>query len=364
MDLAAFELSCRQFFYDGNESAREKMDKAVRQAEPHQRMIFTRLMASVRAEFHKDREADRRREYHRLLPTYELESVVRHAVALPPRPMAQPSGQTTVKPSELHQPSLFQSTSATEVQAMRSSRAKTVRRGELTAFLKDYASKVMIGPQPFLRSLFAVLALQTTDSYGQRCLQWDIDDAVFIEASGAAFARDALRLLVSVIGFRMQSPSLHGFPGVPVTENNATQSTALLSHASIDGVPTVTTPGSNPFTDPSPHGQQRRQEDMPLLIRTFVLPPYYENTELVALLKLFPTFISEPGWKLAHSMADSKHRKTDADLESASVHSSKKDFSYDTLGHGLISSSQHERLSGFKGSLLARFWLWLISLCF
>lgn len=80
--------------------------------------------------------------------------------------------------------------------------AKRERRDRLKRFLDTHAGKNNIGPAPLLSALAAVLRLQAQadkkGGAGGSRVEWEIDDAVWMECGGKDFMIDALAVVKGV----------------------------------------------------------------------------------------------------------------------------------------------------------------------
>lgn len=88
------------------------------------------------------------------------------------------------------------------INTMRSSLARKNRKELLKGFIKNYGERGLVGTQPFLKSLCAVLWLQGLPvgkgGAGKRRVEWEVDVAVFSEAGGGSWMIDSIEILKAV----------------------------------------------------------------------------------------------------------------------------------------------------------------------
>lgn len=103
------------------------------------------------------------------------------------------------------------SESTSSLKVLRSKQARQTRLKFLKDFLSEHCSSELIGTHPFLRSLYAVLYLQSLSENkggaGRRRVEWKVDTVVFIEAGGGSWMEDSVELIKSV-GSQIYSISL------------------------------------------------------------------------------------------------------------------------------------------------------------
>ncbi|GAA6018588.1 hypothetical protein JCM10207_007227 [Rhodosporidiobolus poonsookiae] len=178
-ELDAFSLVCRRLYYHSDPSAARQVDQTLAKLPPSFRSAYARTMAAVRSDFHRDEELRRRTVVEELLASTVPGGVVKRALLISPE--------------------------STSTAAMRSSSARKLRRDGLRRFLDSNCVKSMPGPHPFFRSMFAALWLQGLDTgkggAGERCVEWEVDLAVFSEAGGGeGWAKEAIEALKGVLG--------------------------------------------------------------------------------------------------------------------------------------------------------------------
>ncbi|GAA5935936.1 hypothetical protein JCM10213_002159 [Rhodosporidiobolus nylandii] len=224
-DLVRFADLCRQLYYDKSDTAAQRIDATLGKLPPSFRTAYARTMAAVRADFHRDDEIRRRRGVETLLASIAPAQSVKTALGISP--------------------------TSDSVAAHRSSRAWQVRREGLKAFLDANCVKAMPGTHPFFKSLFAALWLQGLPSSkggaGARCVEWEVDVAVFTEAGGGdGWAREAVEALKGVLGMseRICEPS-----ETDTTRTSFFESTSASSRAS--SIADLPIPFAIPELDPS-----------------------------------------------------------------------------------------------------------------
>lgn len=145
-------------------------------------------MAAIRSAFHRDEEIRRRTLVETTLaafaPAQHVKSALRVSV-----------GGTT---------------------AMRSALARRTRARLLQAFILAHCDKSMPGTHPFFKSLYGALKLQSMKQgqggAGGRVVEWEVDVAVFSEASGGSWMQDSIEVLKAV------SSCVCSAVNVPLTE--------------------------------------------------------------------------------------------------------------------------------------------------
>jgi hypothetical protein len=136
-----------------------------------QRATYSRLQASIRADYHATMAMRRNAEFlARLRSTIPGGSLAPHARAAPA-----------------------------------SAAARRERAERLATFIAAWCKSSMPGTMPFFEGLYAVLRLQALPAAlggaGGRRLEWEVDDAAFKEAAGRDFTLAALDVLKGVLGF-------------------------------------------------------------------------------------------------------------------------------------------------------------------
>jgi hypothetical protein len=152
----------------------QSVDAILNRLPAHSRTQYARTMAGVRSQFHRDEEIRRRQEVEATLAANE-------------------PGRTIMNVLRVSEGGTI---------AMRSSTAKQERAKLLRAFIQNHCVKAMPGTHPFFRSLYALLYLQALKAEkggaGKRRVEWEVDMAVFSEASGGSWMADSIELLKGV----------------------------------------------------------------------------------------------------------------------------------------------------------------------
>lgn len=192
-ELASFAELCRQLYYAKDASAAQSIDTILNRLPPSSRTIYARTMASVRSQWHREEELKRRELVERTLEGVEPGAKVKAVLGVK-------EGGTI---------------------AMRSKRAKQARAEGLKAVLEEHCQQAMPGVHPFFRSLHYNLVLQVSSlvsgalfeadhrlsaqslkankgGAGKRRVEWEVDMAVFSEASGGSWMVDSIELLKGV----------------------------------------------------------------------------------------------------------------------------------------------------------------------
>lgn len=80
--------------------------------------------------------------------------------------------------------------------------AREERRDKLQRFIQAYCLSEMPGTHPFFAGLYGLLRLQSLPEKlggaGERTMEWEIDDAVFLESAGKDFTSEAIAVLKGV----------------------------------------------------------------------------------------------------------------------------------------------------------------------
>ncbi|KAL7415415.1 hypothetical protein BDY24DRAFT_349333 [Mrakia frigida] len=170
-DISLFHSACVRFFYHQDPSAQSYIESVLSSLPPSHRAAFTRVQAAVRSTFHADEEVRRRNEFEVLLRGTD------------------PGGGLTV--GNRRDPN--------------GKGARREREERLKVFLTDYGGKNEVGPRPFLLGVWTALRLQggkeEKGGAGGRRVEWEVDDAVWMEAGGKDFMIEAIAVVKGVLGF-------------------------------------------------------------------------------------------------------------------------------------------------------------------
>lgn len=174
--LSTFSEECKKMFYTGDPLATKNVENIIKNLPAGSKATYTKQMAIVRSQFHRDAASSRRAEVDKLLLDTLPSSIIIKAVG----------GDSSLS-------------------AMRSPRARQERIDRLKKFISAHCVRNMVGAHPFFNSLCAVLHLMSLPARklgsGKRRVEWDIDLALFCEAGGEPFLADSIQLLKGVLGF-------------------------------------------------------------------------------------------------------------------------------------------------------------------
>ncbi|KAG8931146.1 hypothetical protein FRC03_010546 [Tulasnella sp. 419] len=170
-DLELFAQQCRAWFYDQDAAAGKAMNATLASQPPSERAKFTRLQASIRSEFHASQSLRRLHEFRALV------AGTKPGQSLPPAMRSRPN----------------------------SSPARQERLNRLSRFISSQCTSGAPGTHPFFEGLYAVLRLQalppSLGGAGEKRIEWEIDDATFIESGGKEFMNEAIDIFKGVLGF-------------------------------------------------------------------------------------------------------------------------------------------------------------------
>ncbi|PLW22705.1 hypothetical protein PCASD_13727 [Puccinia coronata f. sp. avenae] len=174
--LAHFSEECRKMFYTGDAIATKNVESIIKNLPAASKATYTKQMATVRSQFHRDAASSRRAEVDKLLLDTLPSSIIIKAVG-----------------------------NDSSLAAMRSPRARQERLDRLKKFMNAHCVRNMVGVHPFFNSLCAVLHLMSLPARksgsGKRRVEWEIDLALFCEAGGEPFLVDSIQFLKGVLGF-------------------------------------------------------------------------------------------------------------------------------------------------------------------
>ncbi|GAA5898247.1 uncharacterized protein JCM6883_000968 [Sporobolomyces salmoneus] len=189
--LVRFSALCRRQYYDNDAESARKVGEILAKLPPSSVAIYSRTMATVRSEYHRDKEIERRIKVETILATILPGSSIKQALGVS-----------------------LEDGMGGGVAAMRSSKARRARYEAFKAFVDSNCVKQIPGCHPFFRSLFGALWLQSIEpgrgGAGNRRVEWEIDVAVFTEAGGGdSWTRDAVEALKGILGMdeRVKEPS-------------------------------------------------------------------------------------------------------------------------------------------------------------
>lgn len=146
-----FKYSIRYFNQD--EDAGRQMTQTLTSIPSSQRANYARIQASIRASFHKYMAERRRAEFQAHM------SATVPGGSLPAHCRSNPDGNA----------------------------AKRERKERFDRFVKAWCNVGMPGTKPFFESLWAAMALEVVPEHlggaGSRRIEWEFDDAVFMESA-------------------------------------------------------------------------------------------------------------------------------------------------------------------------------------
>ncbi|KAF9222744.1 hypothetical protein BS17DRAFT_783321 [Gyrodon lividus] len=377
-DLEKFTEYCRSWYFDQDEASGRMMTQTLANVPPSQRAPYSRLQASIRSAYHASVNSRRQAEFQAHI------SATQPGGSLMPHSRAEPSGTM----------------------------ARKERFDRLDRFVRTWCNMGMPGTKPFFEALWAIMRLQVLPEQlggvGRNKIQWEFDDAVFIEAAGKDFMLEAIDVLKGVLAFEeipssgttrgfasYQPPSLHsraksqplpsrneaGSP-IPSPITMATQgkrtrapsdpfldmpalSHSLPSASSHSSGVTIPPPPSIPENagDGAPHDQDAEEERLPPLRSEFAIEeadvhlriwttPDLPNPEYLSLLTVFPSSITR---RALPRFAISTHPRA-ADVEEGEEERGEgKEIRF---GTGTMWISSKQRSDGYQGGWWTRFVLW------
>ncbi|KAM0789438.1 hypothetical protein ACM66B_000261 [Microbotryomycetes sp. NB124-2] len=368
--LQQFAELCRQLYFDKSAKAAQTIDATLSKLPQHYRTPYAKTMAAVRAQFHVHEQVTKKTAVLETLAATDSGQVVKDVLRV-----TEGGSQT-----------------------MRSSVAKTIRRNRLKAFVDEHCIKAMPGTHPFFKSLYCAILLQATASdvggAGARRVEWQVDLAVFAEASAGSWMKDSIELLKGVLGCTevqiassqkaMSEAHVNATaPPAPVSARDRSTSDPFLdpkdrptkSDQMADPL-TPTSPLSPSLTTESPllpepneaHGARSHQTSTADDMRVFTLPSYITDPELLALNRLFPDFITsrtrlamfvdvgDDG--LASGSKPSRHSVVGSQARLPVTTSTSQKVGPHP-GHGEVRVSDSVRDPGWRGTLVERFILWI-----
>lgn len=151
-----FRQLCQARFYEQDRDATLQIEALLKDASATAQSCYNKILSSVRQKYHEDVTRERQENLRRVLleamPDLDLD--------------------------------------------------RDERRAKVKNFLESYASKELIGTHPFLKALYTVLYLQTVkDSKGGaggKCIEWALQEEVFMEAGSGDWTKESVTLLKTV----------------------------------------------------------------------------------------------------------------------------------------------------------------------
>lgn len=151
-----FEQLCKARFYEQDRDATLQIEEILKQASVTAQSCYNKILSTVRQQYHEDVSRQRKEALKRVL--------------LEARPDLELS--------------------------------KEERRARVKSFLETYASKEVIGTHPFLKGLYTVLYVQTIKDVkggaGGKCVEWALQEEVFMEAGTGQWTNESVALLKTV----------------------------------------------------------------------------------------------------------------------------------------------------------------------
>ncbi|CAK5281786.1 unnamed protein product [Mycena citricolor] len=306
-ELDQFAEYCRAWYFTQDEACGRLMTQTLANLPSSQRAPYSRLQASIRSAYHRSVNARKTAEFRAHL------AATQPGGSLMPHARADPHGNV----------------------------ARKERFERFERFIRTWCTMGMPGPEPFFRSLWAILRLQVVPESiggaGRNRIQWEFDDAVLRETGGKDFMLESIDVLKGVLGFTelpsskrvsnnfssSVSSTVHSrsksqpllsqtapAPNQPIPKRPRAPSdpfldTPAMSHSLSSSpssgtsallvTPTSTDGEDTPFVsdsgvdDPLLSAIDDTDEDEFLRIWT---SPDLTNPELVDLVKLFPSFLT------------------------------------------------------------------------
>ena len=170
-ELKQFSEYCRSWYYGRDDTSGRLMIQTLATLPPSQRAPFSRLQASIRSAYYRSINARRHAEFQALL------SATSPGGSLTPYAQSHPLG----------------------------SAAQEERYQRMSQFISTWCNVGMPSTKPFFEALWAIMRLQgISEKRGgsrKNRIEWELDDAVFIEAAGKDFMLEAVDFLKGVLGF-------------------------------------------------------------------------------------------------------------------------------------------------------------------
>ena len=372
--LEQFAEYCRSWYYCRDDNSGHLMTQTLAALPQSQRVPFTRLQASIRSGYYRSINARRQAEFQaQLSATSPGGSLMPHARVDPRGPAAQKE-----------------------------------RYERMARFVNNWCNMGMPSTKPFFEALWAVMRLQLIPKElggaGRNRIEWELDDAVFKEAAGKDFMLEAIDFLKGVLGFeeapsskippsayrhstssslpplhsRAQSQPPLAFPK-PFDRVSKVQSKRAPTHSDlfldaprarsmhssppsantepllataidVDEPPSpISSCGDNPIS--ITHNDITYDDDNDQHLRVWTSPDL-ANPEILQLIKLFPTFISQrpfPRFLVPNSSSHLGIEERDDDsFEGRHIQ----------FGTGFMCISSKQRTDAWEGGRYTRFVMW------
>ncbi|EIM81221.1 uncharacterized protein STEHIDRAFT_150209 [Stereum hirsutum FP-91666 SS1] len=387
-DLEAFAQNCRKWFFEQDEEAGRLMTATMANVPSHQRAPFTRLQASIRSAYHETVRVRKTAEFRAVL------SSTQPGGSLMPHSRADPSGPLAKKE--------------------RLERFDRFVRSWCSQGLPG-TNALFEGLWVLMR---LQVVPEHLGGAGARRIQWEIDDAVFQEAAGKDFMLEAIDVLKGVLGFeenpssrtstssgisqgygalpplhsrsqsqplqskdtdssagtgeasrpplkRMRAPSdpfldtpdlSHSFNSSSTQSSSAQPSSLAPSKSPSEGIDEPPSPLTPPteIDDLFPKVPPDYRDEQKVYLRIWTSPDL-ANPELLALLKVFPTFISRRTLPRFSPAASSRRIP---DVEEGGVDDADESENAIRAGTGRMWLSSRPRSGDWAGGWWSRFVLW------
>ncbi|EUC64379.1 hypothetical protein RSOL_440390 [Rhizoctonia solani AG-3 Rhs1AP] len=198
-ELNDYEFLCRRFFFAQDEAAKLSMDAIMNKTSQYHQAKYTRVQANVRREFHLTQSLRKISEFRAHLSSEQP------GCSLSPAARASPSGAL----------------------------ARRERANKFQAFVEAQCGSA--GTQNFFIGLYAAMKLQTLPpnigGTGEGRIEWEIDDAVFMESGGNQFMLDAIDMMKGVLGFDERPLNYRPLPCRAFHQPSLFSSTNVLSNS-------------------------------------------------------------------------------------------------------------------------------------
>lgn len=390
-ELERFAISCRAWYFDQDEEHGRIMTQTLTGLPPLLRANYARIQAQIRSSYHTYLAARRKAEFQA-----HISATV-------------PNGSL---PANLRS-------------NLQSPLARQERLERFDRFVKNWCTPAMPGTKPFFESLWAVMRLQVIPENlggaGSRLIEWEFDDAVFIESAGKEFMLEAIDILKGVLGFEERTTirlSSSRFSDDTITQQHSRShsepSTSLLtpttsqkstragkkSHSNRSRAPSDPFLDTSPAPSVSPHsfgssvetngisgvsggvcapptgaqieellartaGSSRMYTpslaseafDGRSQLRIWSTPPL-SNPEFISLLSLYPSFLTRRALPRFPSISKAKSKHAILDPE-VSVSQNSELREEVRVGTGVLWVGTRERSGPWKGSWWERLKAWL-----
>ncbi|CAE7226133.1 unnamed protein product [Rhizoctonia solani] len=227
-ELDDYEFLCRRFFFAQDENAKVSMDTIMNKTPQYHQAKYTRVQANVRREYHLTQSLRKISEFRAHL------SSVQPGCSLSPAARASPGGAL----------------------------ARRERADKFQAFVESQCGSA--GTQNFFIGLYAAMKLQTLPpsigGTGEGRIEWEIDDAVFMESGGNQFMLDAIDTMKGILGFDERPLNYRPLPCRTFHQPSLFSSTNVLSSRDRGEDPVLSEAINKPIRA-APPGRSRASSD-------------------------------------------------------------------------------------------------------